>query len=152
MDDKLTINQRTAELLKEAQDGIYRSTDRMFVKLMIFQWIFGVFIACIVSPKAWEGTVSSVHFHVWAAIFLGAAILFLPITLGIIRAGKGYTRHSIAVAQMLYCALLIHLTGGRIETHFQIFGSLAFLAFYRDWRVLITATIITTLDPWLRGV
>ena len=31
-------------------------------------------------------------------------------------------------------ALLIHLSGGRIETHFHIFGSLAFLAFYRDCR------------------
>ena len=37
---------------------------------------------------------------------------------------------------MLMSALLIHLTGGRIETHFHVFGSLAILAFYRDWRVL----------------
>jgi len=35
-------------------------------------------------------------------------------------------------------ALLIHLSGGRIETHFHVFGSLAFLAFYLDWPVLIT--------------
>ena len=34
----------------------------------------------------------------------------------------------IAAAQMLIGALLIHLTGGRIETHFHVFGSLAFLA------------------------
>ena len=40
---------------------------------------------------------------------------------------------------MLTSALLIHLTGGRIETHFHVFGSLAFLAFYRDWRVLVPA-------------
>ena len=43
---------------------------------------------------------------------------------------------SVAVAQMLWSGVLIHLTGGRIETHFHVFGSLAFLAFYRDWRVL----------------
>ena len=35
----------------------------------------------------------------------------------------------MAVGQMLMGALLIHLSGGRIETHFLIFGSLAFLAF-----------------------
>ena len=46
---------------------------------------------------------------------------------------------------------LIHLTGGRIETHFHIFGSLAFLAFYRDWRVLVTASIVVALDHFLRG-
>ena len=43
---------------------------------------------------------------------------------------------------MLMGALLIHLTGGRIETHFHVFGSLAFLAFYRDWRVLVPATVV----------
>ena len=52
---------------------------------------------------------------------------------------------------MLMGALLIHLTGGRIETHFHVFGSLAFLAFYRDWRVLIPATIVVALDHMLRG-
>ena len=49
-------------------------------------------------------------------------------------------------------ALLIHLTGGRIETHFHVFGSLAFLAFYRDWRVLVPATIVVALDHLLRGI
>ena len=48
----------------------------------------------------------------------------------------------IAVGQTLTSALLIHLTGGRIETHFHVFGSLAFLAFYRDWRVLVTASAV----------
>ena len=42
------------------------------------------------------------------------------------------TRHVIAISQMLTSALLIHLSGGRIETHFHVFGSLAFLAFYLD--------------------
>ena len=53
---------------------------------------------------------------------------------------------------MLMGALLIHLTGGRIETHFHVFGSLAFLAFYRDWRVLVPATIVVALDHLLRGI
>ena len=52
---------------------------------------------------------------------------------------------------MLMGALLIHLTGGRIETHFHVFGSLAFLAFYRDWRVLVPATVVVALDHLLRG-
>ena len=53
---------------------------------------------------------------------------------------------------MLMGALLIHLTGGRIETHFHVFGSLAFLAFYRDWRVLVPATVVVALDHMLRGI
>jgi hypothetical protein len=62
------------------------------------------------------------------------------------------TRHVIAVAQMLWSALLIHLTGGRIETHFHVFGSLGFLAAYRDWPVLLTATLVVAGDHLVRGL
>ena len=62
------------------------------------------------------------------------------------------TRYVIAVAQMLMSALLIALTGGRIETHFHVFGSLVILSFYRDWRVLIPATIVVAVDHFLRGI
>jgi signal transduction histidine kinase/DNA-binding response OmpR family regulator len=53
---------------------------------------------------------------------------------------------------MLMSSLLIHLSSGRIETHFHVFGSLAFLAFYRDWRVFVPATIVVALDHFVRGV
>src|SRR6185295_14636106 len=68
------------------------------------------------------------------------------------RPGVASTRYVIAVAQMLWSALLIHLTGGRIETHFHVFGSLAFLAWYRDWKVLMTATVVVASDHMLRGM
>src|SRR5208337_1593784 len=83
---------------------------------------------------------------------LGAIIISLPVALAFLMPGRKSTRHIIAIAQMLIGSLLIHLTGGRIETHFHVFGSLAFLAFYRDWRVLITATIIAAGDHWVRGL
>jgi signal transduction histidine kinase/DNA-binding response OmpR family regulator len=89
---------------------------------------------------------SAVHIHVWAAVMVGGAIASLPIYLGLKRPGQVSTRYVIASAQMLVSALLIHLTGGRIETHFHVFGSLAFLAFYRDWKVFVPATVVVGLD------
>lgn len=68
------------------------------------------------------------------------------------RPGARITRYTIAIGQMLMSALLIHLTGGRIETHFHVFGSLAFLAFYRDWRILVPATIVVAADHFVRGL
>jgi PAS domain S-box-containing protein len=44
------------------------------------------------------------------------------------------------------------VTGGRIETHFHVFGSLAFLAFYRDWKVVVTATLVVVADHLARGL
>src|SRR6185369_5523104 len=82
----------------------------------------------------------------------GAGIVILPILMAIFRPGTLLTRHVIAASQMLSSALLIHLTGGRIETHFHVFGSLAFLAFYLDWQVILTATVVVAADHFLRGI
>src|SRR6185503_1797814 len=118
-----------------------RRTDRLFAGLLLFQYAAAVAAALWISPYTWIGDQNRVHVHVWAAIFLGGAITSLPVVLALLRPGEVLTRHTIAIAQMLTSALLIHLTGGRIETHFHVFGSLAFLAFYRDWRVLVTASV-----------
>ena len=134
------------------RDEILRTTDRMFVWLLVGQWLFAIFLALTVSPYAWQGKEKTVHVHVWAAIFLGGAITAFPVALALLRPGALLTRHVIAAAQMFWSALLIHLTGGRIETHFHVFGSLAFIAFYRDWPVLITGTVVVAVDHFLRGI
>src|SRR5438874_7221423 len=111
-----------------------------------------VVMAVVISPYTWSGQTRAIHDHVWAAIFLGGAISFFPIWMTRIWPGAVMTRYVIAVAQMLMSALLISVTGGRIETHFHVFGSLVILSFYRDWRVLIPATIVVALDHFIRGV
>jgi signal transduction histidine kinase len=146
------VVKRSSELFAEYQDTIYRRTDRMFAWLMMFQWLCGMAAAVWISPRTWIGTQSRIHFHVFAAIFIGGAITSLPVWLAWKRPGQMITRHVIAVGQMLTSALLIHLTGGRIETHFHIFGSLAFLAIYRDWRVLVSATAVVAADHFARGL
>jgi hypothetical protein len=148
-------SKRLAELTAEHFDNhcqqVWRRTDRMFAALMALQWLAGIGVALWITPLTWIGATSSVHVHLLAAIFLGGTIAAFPILLVFLSPGRAITRHVIAVSQMLTAALLSHLTGGRIETHFQIFGSLAFLAFYRDWRVLVTASIVVALDHFLRG-
>jgi len=146
------IAPRSAELVQEHQRRIYFQTSRLFTILMIVQWIAGIAAALWISPRTWAGTTSSVHLHVWLAVFLGGAITALPVFLTIARPRDAFTRHTVAVCQMLMSSLLIHLSGGRIETHFHVFGSLAFLAFYRDWRVLVPATIVVAADHALRGI
>lgn len=143
---------RIAELFNEHQQDIYRRTDRMFAVLMALQWIAGIIAAVLISPRTWIGATSQTHVHVWAAVLLGGAISSLPIALALTRPGRPSTRYIIGVGQMLMGGLLIHLTGGRIETHFHVFGSLAFLSFYRDWRVLAPATVVVAADHFLRGL
>jgi signal transduction histidine kinase/ActR/RegA family two-component response regulator len=147
-----TISWRVTDIFSQHQQVIYKRTDRMFAVLMGLQWLAGIAAAFWLSPKTWLGTTSQTHMHVWAALFLGGAISAFPMALALIQPGRSSTRYAVAVGQMLMGALLIHLTGGRIETHFHVFGSLAFLSFYRDWRVLVPATIVVAADHFLRGL
>ncbi|HEY7118296.1 MAG TPA: response regulator [Tepidisphaeraceae bacterium] len=147
-----TAAARAAQLFDAHRRSIYRRTDRVFAFLMAVQWVFGIVAAVFISPRTWAGNTSHVHPHVWAAVFLGGTISALPIFLALVKPGHAITRYVISVTQMLWSALLIHLTGGRIETHFHVFGSLAFLAFYRDWPVLIPATVVVAADHLLRGI
>ena len=147
-----TITARAAEVRDEQLNARRVRIDRMFSVLLVIEYLAGIAGALVVSPYAWEGKVQVIHTHVWIAVLGGAGIIILPILLAIFRPGATITRHVIAASQMLLSALLIHLTGGRIETHFHVFGSLAFLAFYLDWPVLITATVIVAADHFLRGI
>jgi hypothetical protein len=146
------IVQRARDRLARHRNQVLVATDRLFAKMLFGQWLFAIFIALTFSPYTWEGKVRSVNPHVWAAIALGAVIVSFPIALTLLRPGQTLTRHVVAVAQMLVSALLIHLSGGRIETHFHVFGSLAFLAFYLDWKVLLTAGVTIALDHFVRGL
>jgi diguanylate cyclase (GGDEF)-like protein/PAS domain S-box-containing protein len=140
------------EIYKTQKKTRLIQTDRLFAWLMALQWIAGIVAAVYITPRTWIGSTSQIHPHIWMAVLLGGLISSLPIALAVLYPGQTITRHVIAIAQVLWSSLLIHLTGGRIETHFHIFGSLAFLAFYLDWKVLIPATVVVALDHFLRGV
>ena len=107
-----TTSRRISELFSEHQEDICKRTDHMFAVLMTLQWLFGIVAAYVISPRAWIGSSSQTHIHVWAALVLGGAISSLPIFLAVTRPGRPSTRYVIAVGQMLFGALLIHLTGG----------------------------------------
>lgn len=143
---------RAQQLLRKHQQRHYAAIDRMFGVLMLIQWIAAIADAYWVSPHAWEGLTHYTHPHVWLALGFGGAIASLPLFLDFFCAGRNITRYINGVAQVLFSILLIHITGGRIETHFHVFGSLAFLACYRDWKVLIPATVIVAADHFVRGV
>lgn len=146
------VSTRANELFAQQQQDIFADADRFLCAVLALQYGAAVCTAVWVSPLAWAGSQFEVHLHVRAAVVLGAAIVSLPICMGWLRPGRATTRHVIAVGQMLMGALLIHLAGGRIETHFHVFASLALLSVYRDWRVLISASLVVAVDHFLRGL
>ena len=148
---QISVSARTSELFEESYRHLAVRTDRLFARLLVFQWAAGMCLALWITPRTYFGTQSAIHIHVYAAIFLGLAVISLPLALVRFAPGAASTRQVVAAAQMIMVGLLIDLTGGRIETHFLIFGFLAFLAFYQDWRILCTASLVTAADHFLRG-
>ncbi len=146
------LDPRAEGIFQQDMSAITLRTDRMFFWLLLAQWAGAVVAALVWSPRTWIAQYWSIHQHVVAALLLGGLFAAYPLYLIRRRPGTRYTRHVIAVAQMLQSALLVHVTGGRIETHFHVFGSLALLAFYRDWPVLITASAVVYADHLALGI
>ncbi len=140
------------DLVRQFEHVASCRTDRTFTKLMLAQWAALTVISLWLSPRTWNGTESALHPHVLFAAVGGGIIALLPLFLSRLMPGTWQTRHVIAVAQMLTSSLLIAITGGRIESHFHIFASLAFLAFYLDWTVLLTASAVAATDHVMRGI
>ncbi len=146
INQKAKINQANLNLLRES------FTHKLFLGLFLFEYIMGIIASLVISPLAWEGNNHWIHTNVIIATFYTLLLFSLPIYLIIKHPRLTLTKHVIAIAQMLYSAVLIHIFGGRIETHFHIFGSLAFLSFYCNPYVLITATLTVGIDHLLRGL
>jgi PAS domain S-box-containing protein len=135
---------RAAELFDQTQRAICRRADRLFASLLLSEWLVGIVLAVAVAPQAWAGKVAPPTAFLLPAVLGGGGIILVPCLLALTRPGGPLTRQAVGVAQMLMGLLLLHLTAGRPETHFYTFASLALLAFYRDWRVLVTAMLVET--------
>jgi methyl-accepting chemotaxis protein len=108
----------------------YRRTDRFLSWLLVGHLLFALALAPI--HGTWVVAI------VGGGLLSGVAMLFARVA-----PGRFVTRAVIATAMMLYSGLIIHQTGGMIEMHFHVFGALAFLLMYRDWRVpVIGAAVI----------
>lgn len=149
--DKNEIQKSTIESFDKSLQVMNAQHDKVFAVLFIFQYLFSVAIAYSAFPVTWTGGQSSIHIHLYAAVFLGALIVFGPVAMILQKPGRRLNQWVVTFSQMMFSILLIHLTGGRIETHFHIFVSLAFLAFYRSFSIIVFATVITVLDHFLRG-
>jgi signal transduction histidine kinase len=139
---------RGNELFQEAVKVLHRGRDRLFVQLMIAQWAFATgmaFVSLYSGPAGRDSAAARLAYALLGGVFLTGPMIGLASR----RPGSVLTRQFAAVAQMLWSALIVYLTGGRLETHFYVFGSLVFLAFYRDRQVLFTATAVLAAEHLL---
>lgn len=146
------VDEKSQELFDESYKQLCIDNDNVFAILLFVQWFSAVAVAMFVSPLTWIGAQGLVSVHIYASLIIGGLLTLFPYYLIRKDPGAVINRYSNVIAQGLYSVLFIHLTGGRIETHFHIFGSLAFFAFYRDIKLLIAGSLVVTIDHFVRGV
>lgn len=147
------VARRAQELFAQQRMLLTERMDHVFVILMGCQLMVCLIIAVLFAPQAASDQPDPGRYlHFRTAALLALLYTGVPVALALRRPRPALTVHVIAAGQMLMASLLINITGGRIETHFHIFVSLAFLAFYRDWRVLVTAATVVTIDHLWRGI
>ncbi len=143
---------RARELFRQQRERSDSWMDRSMAALFVVQWALQVVLAIWVAPRSWAQLGGAVDSHIWGAVALGGIVVSVPILLALWRPGQRETRLAIGVAQGVTTAILIHLTGGRMEMYFYVFVSLPLLAFYRDWTVLAAMSLVVATDQLLRGV
>ena len=143
---------RAAQLFAERFVTLRERVSRVFVPIVVCQYILLVATSVIVTPLTWIGTRPELHNHVYIAILIGGWLTSVQVWATRCHGRRPWTPHAFAVVQACQSAVWIHITGGRIETHFHAFVSLAALAAYRDPRVLVGPTLVIAADHVVRGV
>ena len=136
----------TRRLYAEYRQEVHQRTDRMFLWLLLLQWLAGIVTALWSTPLVWNGSLFHLPPLVGKAFLLGALITSLPVYVAFKYPGSALTRQEIAIGQGLITSLLIHVSGGHFEMRYAVFASLAFLAMYRDTKVIVLASLVTTVD------
>ena len=114
----------------------------VFRILFIAQWAVAV---CLAWVNAVPGE-SRVPF----TLILGG-VLSVPALLFVHASPQSaWVRHFVAICQMGWSTVFLWLLEGRPEAQFHVFVSLVFIAFYREWTVVLTATVVAPAYPVVR--
>lgn len=105
---------------------------KIFRIVLAVQWVMSIVIGLITG-------------ELLVAFVLGIPIIAVPLFLSIQQPDSALSRHAIAIGVQLMTALHIHQSFGLIEMHFEIFVLLAFLAYFRDWKIIATSTAVVAV-------
>src|SRR6185437_13957343 len=142
----------TRRLYAEYQLEIWEHTDRMFLWLLVIQWLAGIVTALWASATPPPAAALPHLPLAWKAFILGGVCVALPLYFGVRHPGSAHTRQEVAIGQGLMAALLIYLSGSRSEMRAIPYIALAFLAMYRDPTVLLLASLVTGIGFSTYGI
>ena len=142
---ELDSTQRVARAREVRHDVVAQLTAGIhstFRLLFAIQWL-------VAMGLAWKTALPG-ESRIAFTFILGGMLCVPPILFARAAPFAWWSRHFVAVCQMAWSILFMWLLEGRPEAQFHMFVSLAFLAFYRDSKVLVTATLVGIAYPVIR--
>ena len=137
----LMSTESNSELSRRAEHDVfmrenYAKADRLMFRVLLLL----TFVSLLMS---------GLHSTWLAFLLVGIGSLVVPAIIITRAPGSPLARHAVATAFMFFAALQIHQAQGMIEAHFAVFALLALLLFYRDWRVIVTATVVIAVHHFI---
>lgn len=129
----------------------FRDANHVLSCLLVAQWVIAVTIGGLLTSDDHGPLEHNLQHYVKLVVLGGGAISAIPLLLIHMFPTATITRHAVAVAQMMWSCMFISMSDGQMGTPFHLFGSLAFLALYRDWKLLVTAALVVFADHLVRG-
>lgn len=120
-----------------ARRVLHSTVSRGFLWLLPVQWLTSLLL-CLFGADAGGGTGFCVNgLNPWLSMGISTLINIAPFA--VIRRGpdRPLARYVIGASQTLFYCLLLSLSVEGFDTRYYVFVSIGFLAFYRDWRLLV---------------
>lgn len=111
-------------------------------QIMVSTNVFLLSVCLLIAP---------LHQHLSSVLLIGLPTLCASFYLMKHHQGQLKTRLFMGCSFMIYTALIIHESNGDIEAHFSAFGLIGVLLYYRDWRVIVAATVFIYFHHLILG-
>ena len=133
---------RAREVRHEVVAQLTMGTHNAFRAIFYAQWAIAVLLAWLFAIPG--------DARLAITVILGG-MLCVPANLFTKAAPLAWwTRHWVGICQIGWSALYLWLFEGRTEAQFHLFVSLAVIAFYRDWTLLLSAMTAAIAYPMIR--
>jgi signal transduction histidine kinase len=133
---------RAREVRHEVVAHLALGAHRVFRVLFAVQWAAALLLA-------WNAAVPG-ESRVGFVLVLGSVLTVPALMFAHAAPLAVWVRHFMAACQVGWSMTFMWLLEGRPEAQCHLFVSLVFLTFYREWPVLLTATVVALLVPALR--
>ncbi len=133
---------RAREMRHEVVAQLTVGTHRTFRLLFAVQWP-------VALGLAWNSALPG-ESRVLFTLILGGTLCLPAMLFARAAPYAWWVRHFMALCQIGWSMVFMWLLEGHSEAQFHLFLSMVFLALYRDWRVLVTATLVAMAYPIVR--